>query len=236
MHTLFNPAAHLEKPGKPKNLSRRILTHKQVQSLLEQPDTRSKIGLRDKAMLELLYCTGIRRSELINLNVDDVYFDREIIYIRQGKGSKDRLVPVSRRVLGYIEQYINAVRKAWLKDQTQTLFLSYRGKKLNDSGFGLFVKRYMISAGINKSGACHLLRHSMATHMLEGECSLRHVQEMLGHSHISSTQVYTHVSMKKLKETYSRSHPSALSLTLLALSSEKKRKAYIKPTTKKLQA
>ena len=228
-YALFNPAARLEKPRQSKNLSRRILTYKQVQSLLEQPDTQTKIGLRDKAMLELLYCTGIRRAELTNLNVDDVYFDREIIYIRQGKGSKDRLVPVSRRVLEYIEQYINTARKVWVKDQSQTLFLSHRGNKLENSGFGLFVKRYMIRAGIEKTVACHLLRHSMATHMLEGECSLRYVQEMLGHSRISSTQVYTHVSMTKLKEVYTRSHPSALSLTLLAPNLKEKRKFYITP-------
>ena len=231
-YALFNPAAHLEKPRQSKNLSRRILTYKQVQFLLEQPDTQTKIGLRDKAMLELLYCTGIRRAELTNLNVDDVYFDREIIYIRQGKGSKDRLVPVSRRVLEYIEQYINTARKVWVKDKTQTLFLSHRGNKLENSGFGLFVKRYMIRAGIDKMGACHLLRHSMATHMLEGECSLRYVQEMLGHSRISSTQVYTHVAMKKLKEVYHRSHPSALSLTLLAEVPKGKRKRYIPPCSR----
>ena len=228
-YMLFNPASHLEKPRLPKNLSRRILTCKQVQSVLEQPDTQTKIGLRDKAILELLYACGIRRTELVNLNVDDVHFDREVIHIRQGKGAKDRLVPVGRRALEYIEQYINKVRKAWVKGQDRTLFLSYRGNKMDSCGLGVFVKRYMIRAGIDKPGACHILRHSMATHMLEGECSLRYVQEMLGHSCISSTQVYTHVSMTKLKEVYTRSHPSALSLTLLAPNLKEKRKLYITP-------
>ncbi len=225
-HTLFNPALHLEKHRLPKNLSRRILTYKQVQSVLEQPNTQTKIGLRDKAILELLYGSGIRRAELVNLNVDDIHFDREVVHIRQGKGSKDRLVPVGKRALEYIEQYINTVRKAWVKDQDRTLFLSHRGNKMDTSNLGIFMKRYMIQAGIDKPGACHIFRHSMATHMLESGCGLRYVQEMLGHSRVSSTQVYTHVSMTKLKEVYTRCHPSALSLTLLAPKSEKHRKYY----------
>ncbi len=228
-YMLFNPALHLEKPIQPKNLSRRILTYQQVQSVLEQPDTQTKIGIRDKAMLELFYGSGIRRTELVNLHVDDIHFDREVVHVREGKGAKDRLVPVAKRVLGYIEQYMNTVRKGWVKGQDRTLFLSYRGKKMDTSNLGIFVKRYMIRAGIDKPGACHIFRHSMATHMLEGECSLRYVQEMLGHSRISSTQVYTHVTMTKLKEVYARCHPSALSLTLIAPNSVEKRKRYITP-------
>ena len=202
-HILFNPALHLEIPRQPKNLSRRILTYKQVQSVLDQPDIRTKIGIRDKAILELLYASGIRRTELLNLNVDEIDLSRELIYVRQGKGGKDRIIPLGKSASECIKKYLNDARRLWLKDQqNRSLFISIRGNALNSSNLNMSVKKYINQAGIDKPGSCHLIRHSMATHMLEKGCDVRYVQEMLGHSHISSTQAYTHVSMAKLKEVY----------------------------------
>jgi len=159
----------------------------------------------------LFYSTGIRRSELISLQVDDVSLSRETIYIRDGKGGKDRLLPMGQRAAYWIKQYLQIVRSQLLTDiNEQVLFINDYGDPFRDNKLGDRVKRFMTNAGITAPGSCHLLRHAMATHMLENGAELRYIQVMLGHSSYKSTQVYTHVSIRKLQEVHGQTHPAKL--------------------------
>jgi integrase/recombinase XerD len=203
-----DPTLNLDTPKLEHRLPR-VLTLNEVEQLLNQPDTSVIWGFRDKTMLELLYATGIRVSELILIKVEDL--NVEMGFLRCfGKGSKERIVPVGSVALKYLDKYINEVRPKFLKEQDNgILFLNHLGKGLTRQGFWKIIRKYAQKAGIEKHITPHTLRHSFATHLLENGADLRSVQEMLGHADISTTQIYTHITRSKIKEVYDRTHPRA---------------------------
>jgi integrase/recombinase XerD len=191
-----------------------VLSIEEVEALMQQPPTHTSGGVRDRAILELLYSTGIRRSELCKLTLQDTSLTRKTLYVREGKGKKDRLIPIGDRALHWLQRYLNETRPQLLLDiDNTTLFLNDYGDAFRDTKLGDKVKRFMKNAGIDVPGSCHLLRHAMATHMLENGAELRFIQAMLGHSNLSATQMYTHVSIRKLQEVHSATHPAKLAQT-----------------------
>lgn len=203
-----DPAANLESPKLEKKLPK-ILTISEVEELLKQPNSFLPTGMRDKAMLELLYATGIRVSELISLNVSDV--NLEMGYIKcYGKGSKERIVPLGSIAAKCVQEYITRGRGKLVRTYDEpALFVNHHGNRLTRQGFWKIIKKYAQEATITKEITPHTLRHSFATHLLENGADLRSVQEMLGHADISTTQIYTQVTKNRLKEVYEKAHPRA---------------------------
>ena len=187
-----------------------VLHYNAVEEMLQAPDCNNKLGIRDKAMLELMYATGARVSEVASIKVSWINFDYGFIRC-QGKGSKQRIVPMGSEASKAIRRYLQEVRPQLLKieDDEPLLFLSRTGKKLRRENIWSLVKKYAMKAGIRSNISPHTLRHSFATHLLEGGADLRSVQEMLGHSNISTTQIYTHIDRKHLKTTHQKFHPRA---------------------------
>jgi len=209
-YLLYNPASELQ-IIKPNPSLPSVLSTEEVERLIHQPNTNKAEGIRDRAILEVFYSTGIRRSELCNLKLPHVSINRKTLYIHQGKGKKDRLIPIGERALYWLTRYLTETRQQLLTDiQQDALFLNDYGVMFSDTKLGDKVKRYMKQADIDVPGSCHLLRHAMATHMLENGADLRYIQAMLGHVDISSTQIYTHVSIRKLQEIHARTHPAKL--------------------------
>jgi len=191
-----------------RRLPRCVLRLEEVVRLFSVPNTRTRQGLRGRAMLEVLYSTGIRRMELTHLLVSDVQVSRGLVFVRQGKGRKDRYVPIGRRALGWIERYLQAVRVHWAHQDEPSLWLAHNGRPMSASNLNEIMHRYFRQAGFTQRGAnCHALRHSMATHLMENGADIRAVQEILGHESIGTTQVYTHVSQVRAKEVHARCHP-----------------------------
>lgn len=207
-YLLYNPASELEiikaAPSLPV-----ILSEHEIEQLLNQPDTNTESGVRDRAILELFYSTGLRRSELCNLTLHDLSLSRKTVMVRKGKGNKDRLIPVGQRAMNWVTHYLDKVRDQLLTDITNdTLFLNDYGDVFRDNKLGDKVKRFMVNAGLDVPGSCHLLRHAMATHMLENGAEMRYIQAMLGHANLSATQMYTHVSIRKLQQVHDATHPA----------------------------
>ncbi|MEF3301884.1 site-specific tyrosine recombinase XerD [Paenibacillus sp. GYB003] len=204
-----DPSLHMETPKLEKRLPK-VLSVEEVERLLAAGETSSPSGLRDKAMLELLYATGIRVSELISLNVGDVNVGMGYIHCT-GKGSKERIIPLGRIAAACLGHYTESVRPGLLRQDKseEALFINHLGTRLTRQGFWKIIKRCARDAGIDKEITPHTLRHSFATHLLENGADLRAVQEMLGHADISTTQVYTHVTKTRMKEIYDRTHPRA---------------------------
>lgn len=192
----------------PKKLPR-SLTVEEVAELLAQPDWNDPGGSRDKAMLETLYASGLRVSELISLRLVDV--NLSVGFVRCfGKGSKERIVPLGKVAADYLTRYLSNGRPKFARSgSSEYLFLSCRGRRMSRVGFWKIVKKYAAKAGIAKNITPHTLRHSFATHLLQGGADLRSIQEMLGHADIATTQVYTHVTQDHLKEVYRETHPRA---------------------------
>ncbi|MBE3589679.1 MAG: site-specific tyrosine recombinase XerD [Firmicutes bacterium] len=203
-----DPTVELESPKQKKRLPR-VLTVKEIELLLAQPDPSTPAGLRDSAMLELLYASGMRVSELVSLNCDDVSLD--LGYLRcVGKGAKERIVPIGSLAVEAVRRYLEEGRPGLVKDPRQTaLFVNHHGGRLTRQGFWKLIKKYAKDAGIDKPITPHILRHSFATHLLENGADLRAVQEMLGHADISTTQIYTHLTQSRIRDVYSRAHPRA---------------------------
>ncbi len=203
-----DPTTNLESPKLEKKLPR-VLSVDEVELLLKQPKVTEPAGLRDKAMLELLYATGIRVTELISLNLDHI--NLEVGYIRCfGKGSKERIVPLGSVARRYVGEYLQRGRVKLIKVKAElSLFVNHHGRRLTRQGFWKIIKKYARSAGIAKDITPHTLRHSFATHLLENGADLRSVQEMLGHADITTTQIYTHLTKGRLKEVYAKTHPRA---------------------------
>ena len=185
-----------------------ILTGKEVELLLQQPKVTEMKGCRDKAMLEVLYATGIRVSELIGLNIDDVSLPGS--FIRCESGEKTRIIPIYPEALQSLHEYIDSVRPKMIAVPTEhSLFVNVSGERMSRQGFWKIVKHYQEMAQIDKDITPHTLRHSFAVHLLENGADLRAIQEMLGHADISSTQIYTHVVKKQLRDIYQKAHPRA---------------------------
>ena len=203
-----DPTEQIESPRVWKRLPN-FLSEEEVGRLLKQPDGATPLGLRDGAMLELLYATGMRVSELVGLKVGDVQLDAGFVRC-VGKGDKERVVPVGRKALSALETYLRDGRgKLSRKRTTSHLFLSRRGRGVSRQQFWHRLKIYARTAGIRKTLSPHVLRHSFATHLLEHGADLRSVQMLLGHSDISTTQIYTHVAQEHLKELHRKHHPRA---------------------------
>ena len=196
-----------ETPTPSKSLPK-VLSVEEIESLLSQPDTSNIYGIRDKALLELLYSSGLRISEASNLRIDDIDLEGEFLRCR-GKGQKERIVPLGSIAKKWLREYISGARLALAKRDTRWLFLRKGGGKLSRVSMWKIVKKYAKMAGIKKDISPHTLRHSFATHLLEGGADLRSIQEMLGHSSITTTEIYTHISRKHLKEVFKESHPRA---------------------------
>lgn len=209
-HILYNPASEIELPRQEKRLPRDILTVDEVETLLSLTDINESAGLRDRALLETFYATGIRRSELSNLNIDDINVQRGTLFVNQGKGKKDRVVPISERALLWIEKYLIEARAELCDDlNNKALYVSVKSQRLSAGVVGEIVRDYLKQAEIKKAGCCHLFRHTLATTMLDNGADIRYIQEMLGHALLETTQQYTHVSITKLKEIYKATHPGA---------------------------
>jgi integrase/recombinase XerD len=201
-----SPARLLGAPKLPRKLPG-VLTRDEVDMLLAQPDSSNQRGQRDKAMLELLYATGLRVSELVGLQRSNV--NLEAGYVRMvGKGSKERMVPMGTKALEVLKAYLSEARGKLLKNRSSSyLFLNSRGEGLTRQGFWKIIKKYGKKAGIRKEINPHKLRHSFASHLLEGGADLRSVQVMLGHADISTTQIYTHITRERLKQIHEKYHP-----------------------------
>jgi len=202
-----NPAVNLSSPKTWLALPK-FLTVKEVESLLGQPDEENVRGVRDKAMLELLYATGLRVSELIALRAKNVNLEDGFL-LCVGKGGKERIVPIGDSAARAVRKYLEEGRDKFLKESSEYLFLSQRGNAFTRQGFWKLLKGYAKKAGLVQKISPHVLRHSFATHLLERGADLRSVQLMLGHSQITTTQVYTHVSRKRLRRVYDKYHPRA---------------------------
>lgn len=200
-----NPSLFIELPKIPKTLPN-VLTTQEVDKLLDIKIT-DKYSSRNKAMLELLYSSGLRVSELINLKLNDISFEEALVRV-YGKGNKERIIPIGDIAIKYTKQYVEEYRVKLIKKiQTEYLFLSSRGTKMSRQAFFKIIKQLANEKNIKKDFSPHTLRHSFATHMLNGGADLRSVQELLGHSNISTTQIYTHISNKKIYDDYNNSHP-----------------------------
>jgi integrase/recombinase XerD len=207
---LTNPAADLLMPRPDRRLPEATLSAAEMAVLLGAPDVSVPLGLRDRAVLEVFYSCGLRRGELISLWLRDVDFDRGTVFVRHGKGAKDRYVPIGERALFWVRLYVEIVRPGFVTDRfPDHLFLSSSGTPLCPDWLCRRVRGYLAASGIDKRGSCHLLRHTVATLMLEGGADIRYVAEMLGHSRLETTQRYTRVSIERLRTVHANCHPAA---------------------------
>ncbi len=209
-YILANPASELELPKVPPRRPPEILTLAEVELVLSQPDLQAPYGLRDRAILETLYSTGMRRKELSRVLISDIESAAGILRVRHGKGRKERVIPIGSRALAWIHRYLLDVRRQLATSPDDgTLFLTVTGKPFWPDTLTQMVRDYFKKAGITKPGSCHLFRHTMATLMLENGADIRFIQEMLGHATLHATTIYTHVAIKKLKEIHTATHPGA---------------------------
>jgi integrase/recombinase XerD len=205
---LVDPAKDLIVPKHRSGLPDNLLTESEVNAILDQPDFTTTIGLRDRSILETLYSTGIRSSELVHLSVKDVSLSSRTVFIRLGKGKKDRLVPIGERACSWLQRYLSDSRPSLVTLRTQpTLFVNVRGRPLNRKVLEERVRLYKKRAGVTKKGGCHLFRHAMAIGMLENGADIRYIQAILGHANLRTTAKYTQVAITNLKHVHKKTHP-----------------------------
>lgn len=197
-------------PRVPRRLPKDIPTTDDVEKVLNQSLIMGRLGIRNRAIIEVFYATGIRRIELVNLNMKDVDFKRQILTVREGKHKNERNVPIARCALDWIERYLKELRPRLASLASgDALFITETGRQMKPHKVTDMAIKCVNRSGIDKKGACHILRHATATEMLRNGADIRQVQEMLGHSDISSTQIYAHVTIKDLNRVYYETHPAA---------------------------
>lgn len=182
---------------------------REVSRILDEPRLNTPAGIRDRALMEMLYSTALRRMELAHLEVSHVNLDALLVFVRSGKGARDRVVPLGARAAHWIRRYLSEVRPLLLApESSNALFLTDYGEKYLKNRLGDMVRRHVVNSGFPGRGACHLFRHACATHMLDNGADIRFIQAMLGHSQLSTTQIYTQVSIGKLRRVHARTHPA----------------------------
>jgi integrase/recombinase XerD len=207
--TRSNPAERLQLPRLGRHLPRNILSVAEVERIMHQPTTKRTLGLRDRAILELLYSTGIRRLELMKLRIEDLHLSRGLIFVHEGKGRRDRYVPIGRRAIRWLRRYLRESRPKLINGDEQTVFLSSHGRCISRDQLTWIVRKHIRKANLGKIGACHLFRHTMATLMHENGADIRAIQQMLGHADIKTTQIYTQVAIPTLQRIHAQTHPAA---------------------------
>jgi integrase/recombinase XerD len=208
---LYNPASEIDLPRSEKRLPKHVLNVSEVETILSRCNLADPLGVRDRAMLETFYSTGMRRSELANLKVMDLDYERGTVMVRQGKGRKDRMIPIGERALAWIKRYLDEVRPSLVREpDAGVLFLTNLFEPFTPNRLTQLVRDYIDAAELGKRGSCHLLRHTCATLMLEGGADIRFIQQLLGHAELSTTQIYTQVSIQKLKQVHAATHPARL--------------------------
>lgn len=204
-----DPAAELELPRVGYKLPN-VMNKDEAERVLTQPKIEVPLGIRDRAMLEILYSSGLRRMELLHLKLYDVDQKHGLVTVRQGKGKRDRVVPIGERALAWLDLYLNRLRSEIVKKPDDgIIFLTSNGVPFTPNYLSWLARQYVKSAAIGKGGACHIFRHTMATLMLEGGADIRYIQAMLGHVRLDTTQIYTHVSIRMLKQVHTATHPTA---------------------------
>ncbi len=210
-YLLYNPASELSLPRMPQHIPRHILSQNEVGALMNAADITTPEGLRDRAIMELLYSSGLRRQECAGLRLSDIDLTRASVFVREGKGGKDRLLPVGEWACAWLDKYLQDSRPALvLHWNDEALFIDNYGDAYNADRLGAMVKRHLKKAGIDVVGSAHLLRHAMATHMLENGADIRFIQTMLGHADLRATEIYTRVSVEKLREVHRATHPAKM--------------------------
>ena len=205
-----NPAAELEMPRIEHRLPKAILSPSEVERILRVPDVTRPFGLRDRAILEVFYSTGVRRAELCNLNLSDVDFTRGMVCVQLGKGKKDRYVPIGRRALAWVEKYLKEGRpRLGARQDEIALFTGVHGRRVVPGRLAEHVHRLIEASRVGKSGACHLFRHSFATALMDNGCDLRHIQAMLGHVKLETAAIYLHLSLRDIKAAHEKYHPAS---------------------------
>ncbi len=211
MIVLADPAEDLELPRVHRGLPQTILTQEEARRLLDAPDLRSPVGYRDKALLEVVYATGIRSGELFKLKVSNFDKNQRTLFVKQGKGGKDRIIPLPTTAAGYLAEYIEKVRPRFARGMKGgddgTLFVNYTGGKLKRDQMAELFRRCVKPARIDKHVTCMVLRHSIATHLLESGMGIRYIQEFLGHEDMRTTTIYSKVTLKGLRKHYNKHHP-----------------------------
>lgn len=209
-HILYNPASDLDMPRMEKRIPRTIFSVEETERIMLVPELHTPVGLRDRALLETFYSTGIRRKELMSLKLYDLDRERATLMIRHGKGKKDRMIPIGERALAWVEKYLREARPLLaIEPDDATLFLTQYGEPFHPDALSNLARNLIAQANLGKSGSCHTFRHTMATLMLEGGADLRYIQQMLGHTDLSSTEIYTHVAIRKLQQIHAATHPGA---------------------------
>jgi integrase/recombinase XerD len=207
---LHNPASELELPKLGSTLPKHVLNSQEVEQLLALADPATPQGLRDRALLETFYATAMRRLEIANLKLYNIDADRGVVMVRQGKGKKDRVIPIGERALAWIAKYLGDARPALQAGRDDgTVFLTDLGEPFERAQLTHLVRHYLEKSKLGKTGGCHLFRHTAATLMLENGADVRVIQEMLGHADLSTTELYTRVAINLLKQVYMTTHPAA---------------------------
>jgi integrase/recombinase XerD len=204
-----DPAAELELPRLGYKLPN-VMNRDEAERVLSQPNVGMPLGIRDRAMLEILYSSGLRRMELLHLKLYDVDQKHGLVTVREGKGKRDRVVPIGERALAWLDMYLTTLRPEIVRQPDNGIvFLTSKGVPFTPNDLSWLARQYVKSAGIGKGGACHIFRHTMATLMLEGGADIRYIQVMLGHVRLDTTQIYTHASIRMLKQVHTTTHPAA---------------------------
>ena len=204
-----DPSVKIKLPKEEHRLPASYLTLEEVEMVIHSIDLTTATGLRDRSIFETFYSTAMRRMELVNLQLDDLDCDRGLIMIRQGKGRKDRVVPIGKRAIGWLVKYLTDSRPRMIDEPSESVYLTTRGNAFNPVTLAQIVRHYFDANGIKRRGACHMLRHTAATLMMEGGADLRSLQTLLGHESLNTTQIYTHVTIDRLREVHAKTHPAA---------------------------